>query len=56
VRSRWSFGTDVLAELDADSALRERLLASRDRLLKMLTYRALELRRARVVPGGSGQD
>jgi hypothetical protein len=39
----------VLAELDADSALGERLLASRDRLLKMLTYRALELRRARLV-------
>ena len=41
----------VLAELDADPALGERLLASRDRLVKMLTYRALELRRARVAPG-----
>lgn len=46
----------LLAELDADSALEARLLASGDRLLKMLTYRALELRRARVAPGGSGQD
>ncbi len=46
----------LLAELEADSGLEARLLASGDRLLKMLTYRALELRRARVVPGRSGQD
>ena len=46
----------LLAELEADSGLEARLLASGDRLLKMLTYRALELRRARVVPGGLGQD
>ena len=37
----------LLAEIDADPGLEARLLASGDRLTKMLTYRALELRRAR---------
>jgi hypothetical protein len=37
----------LLAEIDADPGLVARLLASGDRLTKMLTYRALELARAR---------
>lgn len=45
----------LLSELDADSGLGPRLLASGDRLTKALTYRALELRRARAGSGGPGR-
>jgi hypothetical protein len=46
----------LLAELDVDSGLPARLLASGDRFTKMLTYRALELRRGGVEPRRPDRD
>lgn len=46
----------LLAEIDADPGVEARLLASGDRLTKMLTYRALELRRARPGPGADPES
>lgn len=46
----------LLAEIDADPGLVAGLLASGDRLTKMLTYRALELDRARRASRRPGRD